>query len=101
MDSYCSLRRTHNVRRWGIALLWFLAFAFEAPQLGVAATGGGTPARAAKTAGVTSGPTITVWYGSPQKFGQIGVPQRWVNILGNVSSHERHLLPEVLAQRRD
>ena len=86
MDAYCSLRRTHNVGRGVVAVLCFLAFAFEAPQTGMAATGGGTPARAAKTAGVTSGPTINVWYGSPQKFGQIGVPQRWVNILGNVSS---------------
>ncbi|MCL7413497.1 MAG: DUF1349 domain-containing protein, partial [ANME-2 cluster archaeon] len=28
-------------------------------------------------------PTITVWYGTPQKFGQIGNPQQWINILGN------------------
>ena len=29
-------------------------------------------------------PNITLWYGNTQKFGQIGVPQQWVNILGNV-----------------
>ena len=32
----------------------------------------------------TTGPTITLWYGNSQKFGQKGVPQQWVNILGNV-----------------
>jgi regulation of enolase protein 1 (concanavalin A-like superfamily) len=30
-------------------------------------------------------PTIDVWYGPTQTFGQIGQPQNWVNILGNVS----------------
>ncbi len=29
-------------------------------------------------------PEIDVWYGTPQKFGQNGNPQRWVNIVGNV-----------------
>ncbi len=32
-----------------------------------------------------SGPTITVWYGLNQSFGQLGNPQTAVNILGNVS----------------
>ena len=31
-------------------------------------------------------PVIHVWYGNDQAFGQIGQPQSWVNILGNVSS---------------
>lgn len=31
-------------------------------------------------------PVIDVWYGSPQSFGAGGHPQRWVNILGNVTS---------------
>ena len=31
-------------------------------------------------------PSIHVWYGSPQKFGQIGTTQRWVNVLGNIES---------------
>ncbi len=31
------------------------------------------------------GPDIALWYGDEQSFGQLGVPQRWVNILGNVS----------------
>jgi hypothetical protein len=33
-------------------------------------------------------PTIDVWYNSPQPFGQIGVPQTWVNVLGNVSDQD-------------
>ena len=32
------------------------------------------------------GPTINVWYGTDQKFGHLGDPQKWVNILGNVST---------------
>lgn len=32
-----------------------------------------------------NGPSINVWYGNTQNFGQIGAPQRWINILGNVS----------------
>jgi hypothetical protein len=31
------------------------------------------------------GPIIEVWYGDSQKFGHLGNPQNWVNILGNVS----------------
>ena len=33
----------------------------------------------------TQGPVIDVWYGSNQAFGQLGIPQQWVNILGNVA----------------
>lgn len=32
--------------------------------------------------------TIDVWYGDNQQFGHLGNPQKWVNILGNVSSTE-------------
>ena len=35
--------------------------------------------------GPPDGPDIYVWYGNEQNFGQQGVPQRWVNILGHVS----------------
>jgi len=31
------------------------------------------------------GPVISIWYGDEQTFGQHGAPQRWVNILGDVS----------------
>jgi len=31
------------------------------------------------------GPTITPWAGTSQAFGQIGNPQRWVNVLGTVT----------------
>ncbi len=33
---------------------------------------------------VAGPPIIDVWYGSPQDFGQIGNPQPWLDILGNV-----------------
>lgn len=32
-----------------------------------------------------SSPNIQIWYGLQQKFGHVGRPQRWVNILGNAS----------------
>jgi uncharacterized repeat protein (TIGR02543 family) len=38
-----------------------------------------------QSAGATTGPAIDVWYGPVQYFGQIGLPQPIVNILGNVS----------------
>ena len=31
-------------------------------------------------------PVFNVWYGDNQTFGQLGIPQQWVNILGNVSA---------------
>ena len=31
----------------------------------------------------TTLPNITIWYGNSQRFGHIGVPQQWVNVLGN------------------
>jgi len=37
------------------------------------------------TTDVRPGPTVTIWNGLQQAFGAIGTPQRWVNILGNVS----------------
>lgn len=30
--------------------------------------------------------TIDVWYGDVQNFGQQGIPQKWINILGNIGS---------------
>jgi hypothetical protein len=42
----------------------------------------------AAVAGEPEGPdpdrTIRVWYGPEQRFGHLGEPQRWVNVLGNV-----------------
>lgn len=35
--------------------------------------------------GQSAAPTINVWYGTQQNFGQLGDPQKWINILGNVS----------------
>ena len=37
------------------------------------------------SSGGTGGPNIDVWYGPYQVFGQAGVPQRFINILGKVS----------------
>ena len=34
------------------------------------------------------GPTIDVWYGAQQTFGKLGHPQRWINVLGNVSDSD-------------
>ncbi len=34
------------------------------------------------------GPVIDVWYGPVQQFGQVGQPQNWINILGNVSDSD-------------
>jgi hypothetical protein len=31
-------------------------------------------------------PLFNIWYGDNQTFGQNGIPQQWVNILGNVSA---------------
>ncbi len=42
------------------------------------------PAPAVKAFSVSSTPTIQIWYGNNQSFGQHGTPQRWINILGNV-----------------
>jgi hypothetical protein len=33
---------------------------------------------------VPDAPQITLWYGAEQDLGQLGLPQPWVNILGNV-----------------
>ena len=32
-----------------------------------------------------SGPDIEIWRGHDETFGTVGIPQRWVNILGNVA----------------
>ena len=34
----------------------------------------------------TAPPQVNLWYGNYQTFGANGVPQQWVNILGNVTS---------------
>ncbi len=37
------------------------------------------------TDAVPPGPLIDVWYGPNQRFGNLGTPQRWVNIVGKVT----------------
>jgi len=34
---------------------------------------------------LAQGPTVDVWYGDVQPFGQLGNPQAWANVLGSVS----------------
>ncbi len=31
-------------------------------------------------------PDINIWYGTEQSFGQLGTPQQWINILGNITA---------------
>jgi regulation of enolase protein 1 (concanavalin A-like superfamily)/chitodextrinase len=38
--------------------------------------------------GTSPGPVVDIWYGSDQLFGDIGNPQQWINVLGNVSDPE-------------
>src|SRR5260370_14574808 len=45
----------------------------------ISPTDGGMPAPANQ-------PIFNVWYGDNQSFGQNGIPQQWVNILGNASA---------------
>ncbi|MBI5772949.1 MAG: hypothetical protein HZA89_04290 [Verrucomicrobia bacterium] len=45
-----------------------------------------TPATKTGAATISPRPAIAVWYGDEQHFGRLGVPQKWVNILGRVSS---------------
>jgi regulation of enolase protein 1 (concanavalin A-like superfamily) len=42
------------------------------------------PAPAVRAFSTTSTPTINLWYGQTQRFGALGTPQRWVNLLGDV-----------------
>jgi regulation of enolase protein 1 (concanavalin A-like superfamily) len=35
---------------------------------------------------VSSAPLISAWYGESQEFGGLGIPQPWVNVLGNVQA---------------
>jgi hypothetical protein len=40
---------------------------------------------AASSFAAAAPPIINIWYGPDQSFGDIGQPQQWVNVLGNVS----------------
>ncbi|RIK40531.1 MAG: hypothetical protein DCC55_14775 [Chloroflexi bacterium] len=42
------------------------------------------PQAAVEALAPASTPVIDIWYGQNQSFGQLGNPQRWINILGNV-----------------
>ena len=57
-----------RIHFWGWQFIIVLAAVILAPSLSSAVN-----------------PIIDVWYGLNQEFGQIGRPQEWVNIVGNVS----------------
>ena len=61
--------------------IYLIALVFAPPTFGQQAV----VKPGARASSPMSGPTIDVWYGPVQTFRKIGVPQRWVNILGNVS----------------
>jgi len=44
---------------------------------------------------------IDVWYGDAQSFGRPGHPQRWINILGNVSGMENITATYAIINKRD
>ena len=60
-----------------------------APEAAGTANGPSLPQLAQSTAAAP--PVINLWYGSTQSFGQLGTPQRWINILGNVSDPDGDL----------
>ncbi|MFC1716696.1 hypothetical protein ACFL6S_23715 [Candidatus Poribacteria bacterium] len=31
---------------------------------------------------------IEIWYGAEQRFGNAGLPQRWINVLGRVDPNQ-------------
>ena len=43
------------------------------------------PVQPAQPNVANAGPVFSIWYGTQQRFGHLGNPQKWVNILGNVS----------------
>ena len=45
-----------------------------------------SPQACADNPASTAPPQVNLWYGNYQTFGANGVPQQWVNILGNVTS---------------
>ncbi|RPH36935.1 hypothetical protein EHM92_03705, partial [bacterium] len=59
-----------------------LLFILGSSALRADETPGGT---GPQEASVASLPSIDVWYGNDQRFGVIGTPQRYVNILGTAT----------------
>jgi hypothetical protein len=79
MDSFLGLEDKRGIRRRFVAYASILF-------VGLGAAGWIRHNGAGEGARPQAGPLIDVWYGSEQWFGQLGNPQEWVNILGNVSS---------------
>ncbi|MEM7112267.1 MAG: hypothetical protein AAF614_07535 [Chloroflexota bacterium] len=65
------------MKRWRVILLACWLMTLLGPSVAVAQT--------AVCPTPTSNPSpINIWYGPQQQFGQVGNPQPWINILGNV-----------------
>jgi regulation of enolase protein 1 (concanavalin A-like superfamily) len=95
------LRLTRTPDQWSVGysydgLHWTAAATFAEPmtvtEVGVFAgnVGNKAPPFTSKidffrnTPTAKTGPIINVWYGARQTFGELGRPQRWVNVLGDV-----------------
>jgi hypothetical protein len=68
------------------AVMLLIAVWYFSMNAGIAQTEYSGPLQKAAANALTSttSTTIDFWYGNRQTFGRIGVPQRWVNILGDV-----------------
>jgi hypothetical protein len=76
--------RARTPRSWRIHISSLVFFAIAASAVGaIPLAVADTPVD--RIAGTTTAPVITVWYSTAQTFGTMGIPQRYVNILGNVS----------------
>jgi hypothetical protein len=76
------VRRTHSRETHLSKVVCFFVGVVLALNAGAEAL---ADAPASRKAGTSIAPTITVWYSAAQTFGTMGIPQRYVNILGNVS----------------
>ncbi len=68
-----------------LAAAFVILFRLLFPAAACAGTMKGDPVTDLSSHLKNSDPVLNIWYGSHQVFGRSGVPQRWINILGNVS----------------
>ena len=72
----------HRARLTGLACA--TTYHYRVHSTDAAGNAGASGDRTFVTEPCAAGPSIAVWRGSPQTFGAVGVPQRWINVLGNV-----------------
>ncbi len=77
-----TLRTTHTVQISGLSSTTIYHARIIATD---AAANADTTVDLQDTTTVPTPPVLTVWHGNDQTFGKRGVPQRWVNILGNIT----------------